>query len=394
MSPASDAFMRLEHGSPLPRLLNPATAELAPSPAHCRPALGYGLDAAPSVRNVHTQMLVLDTGQHAFPVTVQHDHRLPGNSYVVSPASTYGAYAEFELRQLGWGMGAWPLLGLIRGMRLGLGFARIDQMVQVNNWLLSTNLYPPDWPAADLPDITRRLVQQFPQHAIGFRSINRFSNAKLMDRLLACGYIAVPSRQVYLFDARQGEASAFLQRHNAQLDARLLRRSVYAVESGEQLAPHEFERLETLYRLLYVEKYCPLNPQFSADWLRKGHREGWLQLRVLRHPQGHMDGVVGWFGNRDILTAPIVGYDTRLPPSVGLYRLLTCLCWQEAVARRCVLNFSSGAAHFKRLRGGAPEIEYSLVYIAHLSLHRQAVWYGLAQLLQTVAVPLMKKWQL
>jgi hypothetical protein len=119
-----------------------------------------------------------------------------------------------------------------------------------------------------------------------------------------------------------------------------------------------------------------------------------LQLKVLKNDQGRIDGVVGWFTNGDILTAPVVGYATELPQRLGLYRLLTQMCLQEAVRRRCLLNFSSGAAHFKRLRGGVPEIEYSLVFVGHLSKKRQRVWYLLSWILRTIGVPIMKKFKL
>lgn len=64
---------------------------------------------------------------------------------------------------------------------------------------------------------------------------------------------------------------------------------------------------------------------------------------VLQSPEGRIDGVVGWFATDATLSAPIVGYDTALPIKLGLYRQLTQLCFQEAAARRIVLNFSSGA---------------------------------------------------
>jgi hypothetical protein len=89
-----------------------------------------------------------------------------------------------------------------------------------------------------------------------------------------------------------------------------------------------------------------------------------------------------------------VGYDTALPQRAGLYRQLTRLCLQEAVERGVVLNFSSGAAEFKRLRGGQPQIEYSLIHVAHLSWGRRWVWQVLSHLLHGIGVPLMRKFKL
>ena len=59
-----------------------------------------------------------------------------------------------------------------------------------------------------------------------------------------------------------------------------------------------------------------------------------------------------------------------------------------------MLNFSSGAAAFKRLRGGQPEIEYSLIHVAHLPWSRRLVWQLMGLLLQRIGVPLMRKLKL
>lgn len=354
----------------------------------------FARHAPRAIRNVATRMHVLDTGAHAFPVSVNDGGERADNSYVVSPLTAYTGYAEYELAHLGRPWLAWPLRGLARGVGGWLASARIDRLVQVNNWLLSTNVYPTDWRGEDLPEITRLLAETFPDHAIGFRSLNGYSNATLIRRLADLGYVAIPSRQVYLFDGRAGEAADFLRRHNTRLDAGLLRNTPYRPVPGESLEEADYARLEQLYNLLYLEKYCPLNPQFSADWLRAGQRDGWLELSALRGPEGRIDAVLGWFSNTHILTAPVVGYDTALPQKLGLYRLITRLCLQEAVKRRCLLNFSSGAAHFKRLRGGAPEIEYSLVYVRHLPPARRRVWHALSRLLHGVGVPVMRRFKL
>ncbi|MEB4589458.1 GNAT family N-acetyltransferase [Candidatus Thiothrix sp. Deng01] len=357
-------------------------------------AAKFVLHAADKINNVVTRMALLDIGAHHFPVSINDGGERPDNSYVVSPLTAYTGYADYELAHLNRPWLAWPLQKLAAGVGRHLQGQHIDRIVQVNNWLLSTNLYPPEWQGAELEAITRLLRERFPDHAFGFRSLNRFSNPLLLEKLAALGYVSVPSRQVYLFDGRAGRQAPFLQRHNTRIDATLLRRTDYALVPGCELADSDYLRLEHLYNLLYLEKYCPLNPQFSADWLRLGQRDGWLELLALRTPQGRIDGVLGWFGNGSILTAPVVGYDTALPQKTGLYRLITRLCLQAAVGRKCLLNFSSGAAHFKRLRGGQPEIEYSMVYVAHLPPARQRVWRMLGGLLHGIGVPLMQRLKL
>lgn len=379
--------------------LTPAQ-QLATTPpeASMAPAWQYVRQASSLIRNVKTSMHLLELGGHAFPVSINDGGERADNSYVVSPLTAYTGYANYELAHLGRPWLARPLQILAAQIGRQLAAAKIDRIVQINNWLLSTNLYPPDGQEeaalALLPALTTYFAERFPDHAFGFRSLNHFSNAQWLQQLAALGYVSIPSRQVYLFDGRQGNEAEFLQRHNVAIDQRLQRRTRYHFRPADTLTRADYERLEQLYNLLYLDKYCPLNPQFTADWLYRGQQDGWLELQALYTPEGRIDGVLGYFSHAQTLTAPVVGYDTALPQSLGLYRLLTRRCLQLAVERRVLLNFSSGAAHFKRLRGGVPEIEYSMVYVAHLPKARQRVWKRLSWLLHTLGVPLMQRLKL
>ncbi|RMQ47703.1 hypothetical protein ALQ04_04072 [Pseudomonas cichorii] len=372
------------------QLINePASPDDSHARQYVRACAGDGL-----IGNVSTRMALLDTGTQQFVLSINEGREPADNCYVVSPRTAYSGYAREELKRLGRPWLTWPLALLTQGVDLLLSAARVDKLVQVNNWLLSTNLYPEHWNLAELPAITAFLQQTFPDHSICFRSINDFSNRELRQHLQALGYLSMPSRQVYLFDARAGDEAPFLQHHNVRMDRTLVRRSPYAVVTGSTLHDADFQRIEQLYNLLYLDKYCTLNPHYSAGWVQRGQREGWLDICVLRSREGRIDGALGWFANDATLSAPIVGYDTALPQKVGLYRQLTCLCLLEAVKRRQVLNFSSGAAGFKRLRGGQPQIEYSLIDVSHLFWGRRLVWKVLSRLLHGIAVPMMRKLKL
>ncbi|CAI8738591.1 hypothetical protein [Pseudomonas serbica] len=346
------------------------------------------------IANVCTRMALLDTGAQQFPVSITEGIEPGDNCYVVSPQTAYSGYAREELKRLGKPWLTWPLKLMTQGVDRLLSAAKVDKLVQVNNWLLSTNLYPADWSVSDLPAITELLRRTFPDHGFGFRSLNDFSNQELRQHLETLGYLSIPSRQVYLFDGRAGAQAPFLKHHNTRLDATLLRRSPYEVVPGTALSDADYQRIEHLYNLLYLDKYCTLNPHYSAQWMQRGQHEGWLELRALRSPEGRIDGALGWFANSTVISTPIVGYDTSMPQRAGLYRLLTHLCLQETVERRQVLNFSSGAAEFKRLRGAQPQIEYSMIHVAHLSMGRRLVWTMLSRLLHGIGVPMMRKLKL
>lgn len=376
------------------KLVEPHLVDATGRSAHDQQALAYARHAAQAIGNVATHMKLLQTSTHLLPVSVNEGGERADNSYVVSPLTTYVDYAEYEIRQLARPFLTWPLRGLVRGVGRWLARSRIDRIVQVNNWLLSTNLYPPDWDGADLPEMTRLLTQAYPEHVIGFRSLNGYSNPELIERLKALGYLPIPSRQVYLFEAKDGADSPYLRRQNTNHDARLLARTPYTQVQGDALSEADFTRIEHLYNLLYLEKYCPLNPHFTAQWLQSGQREGWLKLTALRSPEGSIDAVLGWFSNERIMTTPVVGYDTSLPQKLGLYRLISQISLEQAALRKGLLNMSAGAAHFKRMRGGQPEIEYSFVYVRHLPTAQARVWRVLSWLLHRIGVPLMRKLKL
>ena len=372
-----------------PSELGEASAAVGDSPA-ARYVRSWASKGRSLIGNVETRLLLLDSGAHQFPVSVNNGESHGGNCYVVSPLAAYGAYAQEEVNRMKMRRLRLPFSWLAGAVTSLFRSIQADRVVFINNWLLSTNLYPAAWKGDDLPEITQLMRTTYPRHVFAFRSLNSHCNGPLIARLKALGYVSIPSRQVYIFDGRAGDEAAFRTHHNTQMDASLLARSRYRVRRGDELKDEDFERLEQLYNLLYLEKYCHLNPHYKAEWLRRGHQEGWLQLRVLQSPEGRIDGVVGWFATEATLSAPIVGYDTALPIKLGLYRQLTQLCLQEAAARRVVLNFSSGAPQFKRMRGGQPQIEVSMVYVKHLPWKNRIIWGLLGLLMRTIAAPVMK----
>lgn len=314
-------------------------------------------------------------------------------SYVVSPYCAYVDYCLVEIARLKKPWLTWPLVLLVKILGVWLRVARIDSCLQINNWLLSTNLYPGNLQKNDLKILRDQAISQFPQQTLVFRSLNQRSNQQIIQWLKELDFIAVPSRQVYFFDARAGEASSFTGTHNFLLDQQALHKTTLRWRTAAEFSVTDYERAAELYSRLYLEKYCQHNPAYSAYWLRAGHESGWLRLQGLVDETNQLQAILGWFENDELMTAPIVGYNTKLPKKMGIYRLLTQACFNEAIRQKKILNFSSGAAQFKRLRGGEAEIEYSLVYIEHLNLFRRITWRIMAFLLNYLAVPLMKKWK-
>ncbi|NIK75187.1 hypothetical protein FHS15_000285 [Paenibacillus castaneae] len=339
-------------------------------------------------RNVRTSFYLLQAGRQLLPMTVNDTEYT--NSYVCSPYSTYISYAEEELYLFNMKLVRGVLRAIISSIAPLLKAARINRNIHLNNWLLSTNLYD-GREGEQLPQLTSRLVEGFPDHALIFRSLNEVTNGTFMKELLEQGYVMVPSRQVYFFDGRN---PLYLKKQNSSWDQKLLLRSSYSRISHADINQNDYKRIEELYKLLYIDKYSALNPQFTEAYIRNAHEHKLLHMMGLRDSDGILQGVVGCFIRGDVITVPLVGYNTSLPQEIGLYRMLMAMVLKEAAEREQLLHLSSGAAHFKRIRGAAPAIEYSAVYVKHLPLGRRWAWTILGAILNKIGVPLMRKYKL
>ena len=340
------------------------------------------------VKNVRTSWAKLTLGEYVLPVSINDAEY--DNAFVCSPYSGCILYSQSEIRLLESWLLRLSLRSLVTAMSLPLRLAKIDRVVSVNNWLLTTNLYP-QLEMSLIPSATQRLVDRFPNHAITFRSLNPRTNGLLIETLLSAGYLMAPSRQVYFFD---GRTSDYLRRSNSRRDQQLLMSTSFRLESHEQITSCDSARIEALYRMLYVDKYSPHNPQVTVEMFKEMHARKLLTMWGLRNPSGRLDGIVGAFERDGVMTVPLVGYDTSLPKQWGLYRLLMAIVLREAAHQRWLLNLSSGAASFKRLRGGEPSLEYTAVYCQHLSRPRRIAWHTLANLLRNVGGPILKKFEL
>ncbi|MEM7667018.1 MAG: GNAT family N-acetyltransferase [Pseudomonadota bacterium] len=345
-----------------------------------------GLDRL--IPNVRTQMLGLRSKERVFPVTVNHGEA--GGSYVCEPYSAYILYARRELEIVGMGLEKWLMLPLIAVASLFLRLARINRIVHVDNWLLSTNLHG-DWNGEDLGDIRRYLQQEYPRHIIAIRSLDRWSSPDILDKAVVDGWSLFPSRQIWVTgDVR----TQWAPRHSVREDRRALRKSGLTIETLAAMSESDAQRIEQLYAMLYLDKYSALNPAFTARWIAESFRMGLIRYRCARDDDGVIQAVSGSFQRGGVLTPPVVGYDTSKPQSLGLYRIASLLFSEEALEQNLKLNGSAGAASFKRFRGARAEIEYSAYFIAHLPFVRRMILEALSALLNRIAVPYMKKHQL
>ncbi|TRD15795.1 GNAT family N-acetyltransferase [Palleronia caenipelagi] len=341
------------------------------------------------IANLTTRVERLDLPGLSVPMTI-NDGGLPGNCYICNPITGYTEYAVEETRNFV----SHPLLrhgltSMIRGAAPLVRATRLDRAVQVNNWLFSTNPAPriDRRTAADLRDC---LLARFPDHAVIMRSLNTLTDADALKALSAEGFVLVPARQVYLFDGRIPSKL----RRDVKNDRGMLQRTSYVHVGNDAIGAQDYERCAVLYRLLYLEKYPSLNPQYLPDFIAEMHRRALIELEGFRDEDGTLIAFGARFQIGATLTQPLLGYDTGRPQKDGLYRMVTALA-QRAAQDRCLLfNQSAGAAGFKRQRGAVPAIEYNAVYMRHLPTAQRVALRGVAGLLAGIGVPLLRRFEL
>lgn len=342
------------------------------------------------IANLKTKVETFEVAGRAFPLTLNNADEAP-NCYICCPTSAYIDYAMDETRNFA----ANPLLrralnALIRACAPLVRASGLDRQAQVNNWLYSTNPVPllDRRTAASLrADLTAR----FPDRAIVIRSLNDVADPATIAALKTEGFRMLAARQIYIFADRS--ATPALTRDMKRDRARLRATPLERVGNGD-FTEVDYARAEQLYDMLYLDKYTPLNPHYTARYIAEMHRRGIISLSGLRRPGGELVAVTGLFENGGTLTQPIVGYDTSLPVGEGLYRMMMAMAQDHATSRGLFFNMSAGAADFKRRRGAVAAVEYNAVYARHLPLRRRLAIRVMETVLALVGIPLLRRFEL
>jgi hypothetical protein len=334
------------------------------------------------IRNIHnTQMMLARVDDVLLPVTTTDFH--PNNTYTVSPYSHYISYGGYEeVRNLNNPFVERLVKLILQPIASYFRHNDFDRVAFVNNWLLSTNLYP-SIAAPQIEVVAEALTDWFPDRAIIFRSVDRFRNPLLFDVLQRQGYEMILSRQVWYMPPK-----AATRTRQFKEDARVLRNHGYEIVENKSLTDEDLSRILALYEMLYLKKYSYFNPQFTLEFLKLARDEETLHLRALRR-DGRINAAMGFFVRNGVMTQPLFGYDTSLPEQ-GLYRLLTLITLQEGIQRGLLVHASGGVGKFKKMRGAQSTIEYNAVYMKHLPKSRQRPW-KLIQVISKYAIPYFQK---
>ena len=300
--------------------------------------------------NAGAQIDWIETQGGAMAVTRSVTPRIPHMAYITSLRSHWFDYLAHELGRPS--LRKWLVEAAGQLARL----CGLDRLSLIGNEPVSTVLRQPALKAC-LPEIAEREYQNYPRHWIGIRNLLHSQDQDVIGSLLGNGYCLIPTRVVYLFDARQG--SLPLPSH-LKRDRKLLEKSGLTGTVTHTVSHDECIAITTLYHGIYLAKHSPLNADYRPLFFSDMINSGLMECLLLKDT----DGVIRAFALLQRLgtdlVVPAVGHDTS-NSDAGYYRQLFAALSLYAEQHRLRLNYSSGAGDFKRKRGGIPELEYTAI---------------------------------
>jgi hypothetical protein len=313
------------------------------------------------------------------------------NCYIVSPFSMMISYSKDELIKVNSKLQRYFALVLIYGFEAVLNIAKIDTVQILNNYMLSTNFFDKDFEDIDISELEKVAYENYPKHTMIIRSVNKVQNPKLYEKLQNNGWIALTSRQVYIFK----DINICKKHQNYIRDKKLLNSDRYIFKELDINDFKLFEKAEELYNQLYLIKYSQHNIHFKALYLKELQEQKLIHLRLLYDcAEDKYVAVVGLVGEGGVITVPIVGYDNSYNIKEALYRRVILYGIEYAMQRKYLLNLSSGASDFKIKRGAEAHLEYMFVNVKHLSLFKKIIWRILSLIANYFYAPLLKRLKL
>ena len=299
-------------------------------------------------------------------------------SYLFSPFRGWFDYLSHELRQANQGL----LAVLVDWVGRLCGLLGLRETVVLGAGPVSTNLYEPS-DMAPLLESARLASARYPKHFLAIRNLTLKHHARLIDGLASQGFVALPARIIYEFEApKAGDAGAvrellpYRQPPNLVRDIKLLKKSGLTIKSYETIDRRQAELLRAWYDRIYLQKYSRLNAQYTTGFFLEVVCEGLMSLMVLEQDSEWL-GFALIYRRGNVASVPALGYSESCE-SLGGYRLIFAAIYGQTVGQGLLLNYSSGAGYFKRKRGGIPLMEFTLLKAPRRSHWRRGglAWIG------------------
>ncbi|MDQ0229981.1 GNAT family N-acetyltransferase [Metabacillus malikii] len=339
------------------------------------------------IHNVNTTIRFVAIDNVLLPYTVNESEY--ENSYVCSPYNHYITYSKEELTMLNNKVLEAPLRMLLAVMDIFVKFIKINKVVYINNWLISTNLSPL-LTEKQLSALHHAMLNKYPSYLIGYRSLNDGLYPEMIRDLKKLKYVFLPSRFVYISEPADIMHARKKVRNTLKRDKKLFCNQEFEIIYHDEFTREDLSRAKQLYDKLYLEKYSYNNPQFSEQYILSTHRERALIYMGLKR-NGILEGVFGSKIYQNKMANPVLGYNTDLPKEKGLYRMLRYLAVNESIKHDRKYHQSAGVGRFKYDRGARGYPEYTAIYIHHLSKSKILFWKSLSFLLNHFAIKIVDK---
>ncbi len=347
------------------------------------------------IQNSSQSVGLLPVEGYAIPFSYAPFPPAPQNSYLLSFLAQYFDYAQEEVLQNDKYSALQRNLArfAVGGVRKLFEWWGMDNVVFINNQLLSTNLYPEISQEA-WSEAIRALQAQFPHRALVFRTLNEITNEPLIQFLAdSHGAHRITCRQVYILPKAY---DAYRRKRAFIRDQKLWEKANrFHWVKKEVFSEEELETILQYYHTLYIDKYSKFNPIYTKEMIRQSAASGLLHYYLLlENDTLALKAVQAVAKSSTEITTPFIGYDPNEPQNAGLYRFMNLQLMQLAHAEGLRLNMSSGAAEFKRQRGGEATFDNHMVICHHLAPSKQKLWQLIATISDKFVRPTFQKMKL
>lgn len=330
-----------------------------------------------SIPNVHAIIYVLYIDNRLVPISIKGR----GNdSWIHSLKAQYVDEMRAELLRMTNNL-VIERLGKALLSRLEYLMNGLDETITVLPSMMPTTLYDTVY---DVPRITKRLTELFPNKAVLFRTLNFMHNSDWITTLLSSGYVPLISRVVYLY--HPSEKHSKNERKDQKKDIKRLEKSGYEVV--HKLKFDEFHRMKTLYDAIYIEKYSTFNPHYTETFFEELYKTRPIDWTFI-YDSDVLIAFMGIVEEGSVLMPAYFGMEERQ----GLYMMISSAVYTLANGRELRINNSAGAADYKIARGSKSHFEYHFIYTKHLSPLKQIHYKILTHVLTPVGQLALKATQ-